>query len=198
MRTKVFLWALVGCLVAPSIATAQDIYFSMGNEIRKIAGSGSPSLVHTAARQVRDLTLCAGDPDATPISAGRQYLYLWSTMRSVAIRISRLDINTALGKKASVNTSWQQIFPADPADGFGGTIGEIRLTPTCNVVFASRRACFGERPPGFYGVERRAVGECFNRLRAGNRIRWNFEILGSIHANGHRRSRCREWWRGVG
>ena len=36
MRTKAFLWTLLGCLVAPPIATAQDVYFSMGNEIRKL------------------------------------------------------------------------------------------------------------------------------------------------------------------
>ena len=149
MRTKVFLWTLFGCLVAPSIATAQDVYFSMGNEIRRLTGVNSSSLVHTAARPVGDLALCAGDPDQTPITAGRQYLYYVEHDSVGGDRISRLDINTALGKKASVNTSAQQVFPAEPADGFDGTIGEIRLAAgppvaphACDVFFASSEGVF--------------------------------------------------------
>ena len=52
MRTKVFLWTLMGCLIAPSIATAQDIYFSMGNEIRKLSRRSAPRVSLLAPAQL--------------------------------------------------------------------------------------------------------------------------------------------------
>ena len=89
MRTKVFLWTLMGCLVAPSIATAQDVYFSMGNQIRKL---GLTNAVLTSTFQVGDLALCAGDPDDLTNSSGVQYLY-FVERDAAGDRISRVNVN---------------------------------------------------------------------------------------------------------
>ena len=49
MRTKAFLWTLMGCLVAPPIATAQDVYSSMGNQIQKLTITTAPPATARAA-----------------------------------------------------------------------------------------------------------------------------------------------------
>ena len=132
MRTKAFLWTLMGCLVAPSIATAQDVYFSMGNEIQKLTlPATSTTLVHTSGMPVGDLALCAGDPDQFRSRAGRQFLYFVERDSEGPDRISRINVN------AGAPTRDRRARHART-----GTIGEIRLTKDCDVLFATPGGVF--------------------------------------------------------
>ena len=134
MRTKVFLWTLVGCLVAPSIATAQDVYFSMGNEIRKITlPSTTSSPVFTSTLPVGDLALCAGDPDVDPTAASsKQFLYFVERDPVAGDRIRRRNVGTGPASLSIV------VGPLAP-ETFG-KIGELRLTERCEVIFTTEKA----------------------------------------------------------
>jgi hypothetical protein len=121
------IWALSICLVVPSIAGAQDVYFSMGNEIRKLTlPSTITSVVHTNLDTnsnpvpVGDLALCAGDPANPQSTDPIQYLYFVEGTGGNE-RIRRLAIPGTLDV-VSVTVSGAR---------------EIRLTKDCKVQVAT-------------------------------------------------------------
>lgn len=140
MRIKAGLWAVVICTAAPMSAAAQTVYFSSGREIRKVdiaAPSGS-TVVHASQKAVGDLALCAGNP-AKPASSAVQYLYFVEHAASGGDSIGRVDVNAKVRKKTGVNRSARTVLSLDAEDG---RIGEIRLTPECDVMFATPTGVF--------------------------------------------------------
>jgi hypothetical protein len=139
MRRTAGLWALVICTAAPSGAAAQTVYFSAGREIRQIdAGGAAPAVVHTGRAAIGDLALCAGNP-ADPGDADVQYLYFVEHDAAAGDRIGRVDVNTRPRKKKHVNRSARTVLTLDAGSG---RIGEIRLTPDCDVMFATAAGVF--------------------------------------------------------
>jgi hypothetical protein len=139
MKLNSSLWLLGLCLVAPATAAAQTVYYSVGKEIRTVpAAGGASTLVHTSTMLVGDLALCAGDPADTD-SDSAQYLYYVERGLVGADRISRLNVKAPLTKKVLVNGTAEQIFEVANALE---RIGELRLTPTCDVLFATSAGVF--------------------------------------------------------
>ena len=134
MKLKSSLWLLGLCLAAPASAAAQTVYFSVGKEIRTLVAPaiGLGTLVHTSPMLVGDLALCAGNAGDTA-APNAQYLY-FVEHDAAGDRISRLDVNAPLTKKVLVNGTAGSIFAFTTP---GLRIGEIRLTPECNVLFAA-------------------------------------------------------------
>ena len=128
------------CLLAPVAAAAQTVYFSAGTEIRTVNATGAPApaLVHTSPTFVGDLALCAGNP-SNPSDAGAQYLYFVERDAVGGDRISRLDVNAPIAKKKLVNTTAEVIYTVPTTSG---RVGEIRLTITCDVIFAASKGVF--------------------------------------------------------
>ena len=146
MKLKSSLWLLGLCLVAPATAAAQTVYYSVGKEIRTVpAAGGASTLVHTSTMLVGDLALCAGNPADTDDDSA-QFLYYVERGSLGADRISRLNVKAPLTKKVLVNGTAEQIFEVANASE---RIGELRLTSTCDVMFATSAGVFqvNGKPP---------------------------------------------------
>jgi len=150
MRRTFCPWVVGLCLAAPVGATAQTVYYSSGTEIRTVdvAGTQASALVHTSPMLVGDLAFCAGNP-ANTADAAAQYLYYVERDAVGGDRISRLNVKAPLTKKAVVNATAETIFTV-PTDK--GRVGEIRLTPSCAVLFASEKGVFQVPPSGSLGA----------------------------------------------
>ena len=140
MRLNACPWALGLCLAMPLSAAAQTVYYSAGTEIRTVnaTGASTSTLVHTSPMLVGDLALCAGNPSNTS-DGGAQFLYYVERDAVGGDRISRLDVNAPTTKKSQVNATAETIFTVPTATG---RVGEIRLTPECNVIFAASTGVF--------------------------------------------------------
>lgn len=116
MRLHLVMCVAVGSMLSASAASAQTIYFSVGNQIRTLTlGVAGSQLVHQSNALVGDLALCADD----------KLFYVETGLN----RISRLDL-TQGAATVIVNAS---DLPTPTLE----TPRELRLTNRCGLRFAT-------------------------------------------------------------